>query len=88
MITTRGIQTGIRCSFCGRALASYVAVPGTSAHDVDCEVCGRYRISVDRETRLLRRQFSPRARTAHLRGIRSANLEGHRYSVDDGRAIK
>ena len=81
-----GQQHEPRCLFCGRR-AIRSEVPESGAHDVDCAICGRYRASQDREVRFLQKQFSRRARAQHLRGIRAANDEGFRYSIDDGRAI-
>jgi hypothetical protein len=76
-----------RCAFCGRPAIAYRPVRDSSAFDVDCAMCGKYRISRDRETRMLRKQFSRRTRALQLGEIRSANANGSRYSVDDGRAI-
>ena len=80
-------SAGQRCVFCGHLVSSYTPVDGISAHDVDCMVCGRYRVSEDRESRILRRQFSRRTRAAYLSAIRSSNAEGRRYSIDDGRSL-
>jgi hypothetical protein len=76
-----------RCVFCGQRLAAYVKVAEASLHNVDCAMCGRYRISADREMRFVRRQFSRRTRVEELRRIRAANSRGYRYSVDDGRDL-
>jgi hypothetical protein len=77
----------IRCAFCGRSPRASRVVPDSPAYDIDCEMCGEYRISRDRETRMLRKQFTRRARAAQLAEIRSANAQGLRYSVDDGRPV-
>jgi len=55
-------------------------VRGSSAFDVDCAVCGKYRNSRDRETRMLRKQFSRRTRALQLSEIRSANAKWPRIA--------
>jgi hypothetical protein len=74
-----------RCAFCGRPAVVYKPVHDSSSVDIDCAMCGQYRISRDREARMLRKQFTRRARAVQLAEIRSANADGFRYSVDDGR---
>src|SRR5262249_29683723 len=86
-MTNQEDSAGQRCVFCGRLVNSYTPVGGISAHDVDCMVCRQYRVSEDRESRILRKQFSRRTRAAYLSAIRSSNAEGRRYSIDDGRSL-
>ena len=56
-----------------------------TAHDVDCDVCGKYRLASDAEPYL--RSLANLAINPWIRLIATANAEGDRLSVPSGMRI-
>ena len=73
------------CVFCKRRARRSKAVYDVNAYDIDCDECGKYRISETRETIML---ASPDPRSAPwLPIIVDSNARGMRISIPDAAEI-
>ena len=66
--------------FCGRAVIRVRAHDRNLAHDVDCAVCGKYRISVAEEDRVA--AMGPAIATL-APAIKRVNARGFRLSIPE-----
>ncbi len=68
------------CVFCGRAVIRVRAHDRNAAHDIDCAVCGKYRISVAEEGRVA---AMGRAIATLAPAIKRVNARGFRLSIPE-----
>ena len=78
-------STTALCAFCHRPAPRHDERPEARSYDIDCETCGKYRVSKRREAAVYALAHATAA--PWLRLIAQANAAGERLSIPGGMRI-